>query len=46
MWPMGILASWFFLGYLLSIQKVINIYRTFITGENETETVKYGISLK
>lgn len=36
----------FFLGYLLSIQKVINIYRSFITGENETETVKYGISLK
>lgn len=42
--PFGLLV--FFLGYLLSIQKVINIYRSFITGENETETVKYGISLK
>lgn len=41
--PFGLLV---FLGYLLSIQKVINIYRSFITGENETETVKYGISLK
>lgn len=39
--PLGL----FFLSYLLSIQKVINIYRS-ITGENETETVKNGIYLK
>lgn len=45
MWPMGLGPLGLFLGYLLSIQKVINIYRS-ITGENEIETVKNGIYLK